>query len=363
MINFYDDKYSVRAKDFFDKILKYTTGYKIGVIDWWQLETHTVEVGSLRQFLEDHEATFFFSEEVLDRHICLPYSLRDISEVLLDYNVLYITHSVDANFLMHDNPEKHLTIPWFAKGLTPVYVPSSFKDSIVYEEKKYTFSMLLGQERFARDLLFDLLHKEDSFYTSYRNKHYNNFGDNFEEDVLKEHFTKKNLLSTSQVEIDSEHYAASHVIPANIFNNSHFSVISETRDYPYEHFVTEKFGNQFLCGRFFVWWSSGRKIEYLNRFGFDFDKWFQYAEYDSHLNDITRLACLKDTVREISSSVTLQKEIYTETKFARRNNRLRYMDLVRDYEVFSENWCKIALEEFVGPPKAEEIKVNQDKLI
>lgn len=341
-INYFKNRSPLGFSEIIEKYKTQSPHREVGVIDWWGLDNREYTLQELRKFLEYQDIIFFYSSEILNKYDDKK-SLYDVSTLANKYNVYYVIHSTDERFVLPEDVSRRFEVPWFVKGLSPVYVPSNFTDSIKYTEKKYAFSMLLGKDKPNRTILYRALGNNPNFYSTYfgHSKFKEKSNLDYEAGYMKKVLLENNLntLDTcAELEIEGKSYTASHIIPANIFNNSHFSLISETNCLKPEHFLTEKTGNQLLCSRFFLWFTSPNVTIYLHRYGIDLEDWLPWIEYDRIEDDIKRMSLLIDTAEEIASSTLLQKEIYSKTKLSRRNNRLRYMDLVRQYESDMEDW-------------------------
>ena len=311
----------------------------IGFIDWWWCTKEQRKIDNLKQFVESQDLCFFVNEEL----ICylshgVTYSVcDDILTMLNNYNVYFLMFS-EEDFNVSTDPKKTLSMPWFFKR--HLVLPENFTADFDYTAKPYTFNLLLGSEKHYRTILYLILKHNPSIYATYLGHHkykydQKNILDNDEiktallgQDVSK---TKLNtMLDTSQGEI-------SHIIPDEIYRNSHFDIVSESQADQNTFFTTEKTAKPLATGRFFIYVGRSKVFEYLKSYGFSFTNYL--TDYVSKEEDyISRLSYTSELITEITENPNMVKDIYAKTRSERIHNMQTYKKHTKHFYEKLRQW-------------------------
>ena len=308
---------------------------RIGVIDWWfitdKLDSGCInqqEANDLKEFLEAHDVCFLISEEIIRKE--LYPNLGTIIDLLNQHNVHYLLFAKESIHGPGQIPlDNTLSLPWFAKSV--LNTPEGFEADIDYTEKQYTFNLLLGRKKYYRTMMYNLSKDNKNIYSSYLGhpKYKRDLKENLDPEQIQNELISQdmntNVLNTMKDIPDQG--IISHIIPKEIYANTHFDIVSETQIIPFCKFTTEKTAKPLATGRFFLWYNSFSIKEYLEKFGFGFDGYLLH-NYDDITDDLARMNALFEIVSEISASKHLVKDIYTKTKQSRLWNMTNYNNLM-----------------------------------
>lgn len=298
---------------------------KIGVINWWWLNNEQADITAIENFVDSNDITFFLSEEILSRYHHV--DINKLFTVLNQKNVYYILAAEDYSLTVPPIRTKTFYYPWFFK--IPLHDDENFKVDTDYVYKEYDFNLLLGSKKSNRSLMFKILKDNPKIYSTYfgHPKFKNLSKTSLEEaeslavldsqDIENEKLNTMLLLNKNDI-----NYCLSQVVPRNIYNNSHFDIVAETFIKENHQFLTEKTAKPLATGRFFCWYASPHVKDYLGRYGFSFETYYQ--NYDSIDDHICRLDALLDDIKEISNNELLIKHIYDVTKDERMHNKINY---------------------------------------
>jgi len=177
-----------------------------------------------------------------------------------------------------------------------------------------------------------------------------------DDDIL--HNLSNQDISSSKLQTMSEHVwrtwrnvCISHTIPEKIYNNSHFDIVMESRPLLNTlNFTTEKTGKPISTGRFFIWYDSPNKIEYLRQFGFEFQDYL--SDYDKVQCNVDRLAQVTELIKEIGDNENYIKKIYKDTKDARMHNQEVFNKLSETYKYNINSWLSEQINRSYNSEKA-----------
>tara|TARA_B100000953_G_scaffold241997_1_gene203695 strand:+ start:399 stop:1544 length:1146 start_codon:yes stop_codon:yes gene_type:complete len=362
----------------FDEIQKEheNSQYKILVFDWWdwlwsqpgwpslndhdyKLQTNLSTDGVIAE-VKEYDICFFVIREVLNTGVfdIIPKVLNNMLIELDNLNVFYITLSEDSNFPTDES--KTFNIPWFITSGENFYTSKNTTIDFDYRPKDFTFNLLLGSERQHRTQIFETLHSESYIYPTYLGhkdfrlksaghledediwNNLTNQNENTKLDTTKEISrpnSQKNRAHKDTPYNEDRKYWISHIIPESIYNNSHFDIISESQPLMNTlKFNTEKTGKPLSTGRFFIWFDSPHKLEYLRKFGFELQDYL--CEYDSIIDGDNRLETIFELIKEIGDNENYIKSIYKDTKSARINNQEVFNELSKTTESNLSSWIR-----------------------
>jgi len=312
---------------------------KVGIINWWWLDSDQCNFDNLKKFIESQDVCFFLSEEILEKYNGI--NLNEVFSLLNQYNVYYILFSEDNTLSVKPRYDKSFFYPWFFKS--PLYIPTSFNPDLEYKEKPFTFNLMLGSSKAYRTLFYKTLKENKAIYSSYLGhpkfkKQSNVFLDDedIQSSLINQDVNLEKLNTMQKVERDSEMRVISHCVPQNIYANTHFDIVTETFVKQGHHFLTEKTAKPLATGRFFCWYASPGVISYLEKYGFLFD--YDLLGYDGIENDVDRLAAVLDLIDEITTDQSLVKHIYTKYKDIRKHNMNVYWKESAEYHTKLERW-------------------------
>ena len=299
------------------------SSFKVGVINWWSLTDEQAKLENIIKFVDSNYVCFFLSEEILHR----PggNDTRDsINELIIELNkrnVFYILFSDDGETPF--NRERLFYKPWVFKEL--LHIPSTVKIDLDYRPKKYTFNMLLGTNKSYRTLKYKILQSNEKIYSTYfghplyKDKSHTIFEETEILESLKNQDVVTNKINTMfPISRDNNIRPMSQTAPGDIYNNTHFDIVSET--VINQHFVTEKVGKPLASGRFFCWYSYYGLKEHLENYGFSFTTYFSATNYDNINDSMLRLVAMINDVEYITNDDLLVQDIYAKTREERRHN-------------------------------------------
>ena len=294
--------------------------------------------------IKKHDICFFFISEMMDMSCdFIPMERIELMQNFLTklekLNVFYFSLSEDTHFPLVES--KTFNIPWFADK--QIYTSKDTTIDFDYRPKDYTFNMLLGSERRYRTKIFETLGDELYIYSTYLGckdlKHKS--AAHLEDVDIWNNLTNQDLsnkLNTMEKTLrENNPYCISHITPESIYNNSHFDIVCESQPLRETlHFTTEKTGKPLSTGRFFIWYNSPHKVEYLKQFGFELQDYV--CDYDSIIDDDDRLEAILELIKEIGDDENYIKKIYKDTKDARMHNQEVFKKLSNTTQFNLNSW-------------------------
>ena len=323
---------------------------KIGIINWWVLEKEDLLIENIEKFVDQNDVTLFYSDEIIYNYALqgFNYNYNELFSLLNRKNVFYIFFDDDFSSIVKPDKNKVLSVPWFFKN--PLYIDTNTTIDIEYRPKKFVFNMLCGSIRSYRSILFKVLKDNTQIYSTYyghpKYKH-DNFSNELDESDIVNILQNSKITDTridTMVDIyrQGRRYILSHVVPTTIYNNSHFDIVCETFVKDDHIFLSEKTAKPLATGRFFCWHSSSKLRNYLSKFGFSFDTY--YNSYDNALDSMTRIDAMLDDVIKISNNQNLVKTIYAHTRHERIHNMEMYKKNFDDFSIKLSQWIELNLK-------------------
>lgn len=295
-------------------------GQKIGVINNWDFFDVYYSIEDVERFAKQNDLNIFISDEILD--IGNLHDYMDLIKVLSGYNTHFILASFRQEIFKYVDPRRVFQYPWFHKGFGRYQHSKNFKRNLNYTDKEFNFNMLLGKEKSYRDIIYRVLGNNEKVYSTY----------------LRDVNTCE-VVKDEDLQVSAPY---SHIIPEDIYNKTHFDIVSESQPTLPEAFLTEKTGKALYSGRFFVPYASSELLNYLMSNGYRMDSYFKYLNYSTDSDSITRLAKFFDTIDEINTSPTLIKEIYQKTAKDREFNMnhivQEQMGFLNTLEYYLKKW-------------------------
>jgi hypothetical protein len=296
--------------------------------NWYKLDEETnIPIDELIVEIKKHDICFFLISELIDMTSDYVQPgrkkvLQNLMTELNKLNVFYITMSEDTHY--PTNESRTFNFPWFADKW--MYTSKDTTIDFDYRPKDFTFNMLLGSERPHRTLMHLMIDKESYVYSTYighpnfRQKSAGHLEDGDIWNNLTNQDLSTKLNTMEKIKREDQNYCISHITPESIYNNSHFDIVAESQPLRDSlNFTTEKTGKPLSTGRFFIWYNSPHKVEYLKKFGFELQDYL--CEYDSIIDDNKRLEAISELIKEIGDNENYIKKIYEDTKEARIHNQ------------------------------------------
>ena len=341
------DEWSTNWNDefFIDTIEEHkNSDCKILVLEWqhWVPKLKSLRQNMIIRLVKKYDICFF-----LIREMAVPFGndsseMKKLLDELNNLNVFFITLSEDWKF--HIDESKTFNIPWFVPNSIYFYISENTTIDFDYRPKDFTFNMLLGSDRHYRTLFFELVGNEPYVYSTYfgHKKFRPKSSRHLEDDDILNNLSNQDIFSEKlqtmeHVKRADDHFCISHIIPEKIYNNSHFDIVTESQAlFNTLNFTTEKTGKPLSTGRFFIWYDSPHKVEYLRQFGFELQDYLCY--YDSIEDNVSRLASVMELIKDIGDNENYIKRIYEETKDARMHNQEVFKKLSRTYQSNISSW-------------------------
>lgn len=338
-----------------------TLNKRILVFDWWEYLwegnvpkfSKDVNIKLIVNKIKQYDVCFFVVTEAIT-----PYNdntgwkevLRTLVDKLNNLNVFYVMYS-ENDFLFPTPKETTFTLPWFIWNDIFVHKPENFIDDLEYRKKTYTFNMLLGSKKDNRTRLYETLENKNYIYKTYFGHDiYRNTSDSHldDSDILdmmkKQDVSTKKLNTVMKVERGDKKSSISHIIPRQIYMNSHFDIVSESQPEILQdsRFTTEKTGKPLSTGRFFIWYNSPNTEKYLRKFGFELSDYM--IDYDKIINNDDRLNSVLELINYINHDEKTIKNIYHVTKEARMHNKNLYHNLSESTKERFTEWFLEGIE-------------------
>lgn len=282
--------------------------------------------------IKKYDICFFVISELID--MTQVYATGERKKLLQEFmteidklNVFYIASSEDSNYPLEES--RTFNMPWFADRA--IYTSQDTTIDFDYRQKDFTFNMLLGSNREHRTKMFERIRPHSYVYSTYMGhlQHRDNSDTYLEDKGILSQISSQDLVSNGKLDtmvplyLENKRYILSHAVPEMIYNNTHFDIICESQHLSGStHFTTEKTAKPLSTGRFFIWFNSPNKVEYLRRYGFELQDYL--CEYDNILDNDTRLEAIFELIKEIGDNENYIKKIYKDTKEARMHNQEVY---------------------------------------
>jgi hypothetical protein len=160
---------------------------------------------------------------------------------------------------------------YFYKDLYPGFLDTRLHNTT----KILMFDALLGAHRQHRDFVFDWIQQHnlsDKIFTTYyhniRTRLDNNPNFAMETEGVEIIPNQKFSHSIDQVLYYGHRLGISCVVPLNVYNQTHYSIVAETNFDNHYNFYTEKIVKPIMCRRLFIAVSGQHYLKNLRSFGF-----------------------------------------------------------------------------------------------
>jgi len=325
---------------------KLNKNLKVGIINWWWLDKNQENIETISSFVDSQDICFFVSEEIYFKYSDV--NINELFSVLNNKNVYYIMMSEDYALLTPPFMSKCYYIPWFFKSR--LYIDKNLKIDVDFRTKKYDFNFLPGSKKSNRTLLYKLLKDNNHIYSSYYGHPTFKYTSNTElespeqhEALINQDVTTEKLDTMVFLAKEGKNYTLSHIIPTNIYNNTHFDIVCETYIRDQHQFLTEKTAKPIATGRLFYWYSSPGMVSYLEKYGFSFST-YPGSHYDQYSDHVIRLDALVESIEQVAGNTERIKQLYKETKDERIHNKNVYENCTNNFFDDLYKWIRQVVE-------------------
>jgi len=317
----------------------------IGIIDWWWCTDQEQDTENIKKFVEMQDICFFISDEILNMGHLEYADIDNMITMLNDHNVYFLMHSEESGLTVSPKSNRTLNTPWFYKSFLDI--PADFEATLNYKPKPYMFNLLLGRNKTYRTLLYKILKHNPQVYSTYLGHHkykhdvQNNMDTAEIQHKLCSQDMSKHQLNT-MLDTENGRSCISHIVPTNIYNNTHFDIVSETQADKHMNFTTEKTAKPLATGRFFLYAGVNDVKKYLTQQGFSLET-YNIKQYDHSTGYTTVITELTDYIEEITENPGLVEDIYTKTLEERIYNMHVYQEKSTNYYKQLNDWIEISL--------------------
>jgi hypothetical protein len=155
-------------------------------------------------------------------------------------------------------------------------------------KKTFYFDALLGQEKMHRNFVYEHLHTHPKIFCRYFKDTYKKQEFVWPTVAALQNNNSDNNLTTDEVNYFGYNVWISHVIPVDIYNQTAFSIITETSHCDNYVFYTEKTAKALLSSRLFVFFAGPYYLQNLHNLGFRTFSTLIDESYDTELNHKVR---------------------------------------------------------------------------
>lgn len=268
---------------------------------------------SIGKFVQRHDAVIFQTQEFAN-HLVVPILERYPNTYLITGHLPF--HEMGKTDLDHVW-DRVVYLPWSfsAQGF---FDDSYYRDS--YIDKPYVYDLLMFKQASHRDYVFDQVYNDSSLLSKTIMTYHA---------VAPEHSKKwdhlqplggkewDQLTTSTSVAIGNCTYSAT--IPEKIYDQTHFSIITETVCEQNVYVITEKTSKVLASGRIGIWAAAWGFVNHLRDLGFDvFDDVVDHS-YDLEQHGYNRLPKVIDAARSLAEHDP--KKIFNHTQKRALNNR------------------------------------------
>jgi len=257
---------------------------------------------------------------------------------------------------LNRRPEKSRVYQWMDWFLTTgkfyKSVPGYLSKLNPYAVKPKSFDVLLGQPRSHRDMVYKLMvnHQDDIILTYMRDFSQGLYDHDFKAKAIQDRpaneytwdidgldISKETINFTiEQIELEGQKISLSQIVPVNIYNQTAYSIVTETNFMNSYTFYTEKTVKPILAERLFVAFSGQHYIRNLHNLGFrTFDNVIDES-YDEEPDQQRRYTMAYEQVRYLMSQSQDQivEEIRSITGYNKRHMMTTdwYGDFTREFQ-------------------------------
>lgn len=208
----------------------------------------------------------------------------------------------------------HQWMDWFLTTVKFYKLSPKFLDKLnPYSVKTKSFDVLLGQPRSHRDIVYKLMinHQDDVILTYMRDFSQGLYDHDFTAKAIQDRPNKEYTwdleglgipkepinFTIEQVELEGQKISVSQVVPVNIYNQTAYSIITETNFMNSYTFYTEKTVKPILAERLFIAFSGQHYIRNLHNLGFRTFNDIIDENYDEEPDQQRRYAMAYDQVK------------------------------------------------------------------
>lgn len=193
----------------------------------------------------------------------------DVARFEREYHDKYPNLQIFANAVTHYSSRLQHIGQWFLRLVNPYSKEPWAQDLLTRldhsADRRYKFDCLLGKQTPMRDyiesLYKDCAYQQDFVFSYFKKDIQQGLWYDFEISSASK-FTS-DLVSYRDVEIP-----LSAILPTDIYNRCHYSIVAETTCPGDFNFYTEKIAKPMIAGRLFVAFAGPRYLENLRKIGF-----------------------------------------------------------------------------------------------
>ena len=191
----------------------------------------------------------------------------DVVNFEREYHEKHPNLQIFANAIPHyPSRLKHIG-EWFMKLDNP-YSTENWAMQLLSElddspSKPYKFDCLLGKRTHVRDFISSKCQDagpEDFIFTYFK--------DNLRDGIWGDVDISSAVDSSTRVVFRNELASVGNILPVKIYNQSHYSIVSDTTCPQEFNFYTEKIAKPMIAGRVFVAFAGQKYLENLRKIGF-----------------------------------------------------------------------------------------------
>lgn len=265
--------------------------------------SRTSWIESIRDVLKYCNQVFVFCWELHD------WTVETLSSIDLPGVSIYVSGYLDYDFqeakIFHYQKWFHYTRNFY------FYHPGFLDDNLTpYVEKEKYFDILLGRGKYHRNFVFEWLHRnyptnlQDCAVVSYQSPH------PLKKDIKSFIFENNNSHNNPIEEIECQTQSMNYhgwtiephiIVPVEIYNQTAYSLVTETNTSNNYSFFTEKIVKPILAKRLFVVISGMGYLKNLRNLGFKTFDGIIDESYDSIKNPDTRFLSALRQIKLLSS--------------------------------------------------------------
>lgn len=282
------------------------------------------------------DLSWFDHVVVLDIELSTITPDRYVRDLRVKYNNPNIHLVISAISMDHSKGSDTYIYPLFVRAVNIVNKDTTFE---YMPNRLKMFDALLGLRKSHRQYVFEQLVNTgliDQSYVSYQKNTLSEppetmycspellkIDEPIATSIRQQNNNNYNSYSLSVNAVNGHMYMASHRIPVQVYNNSYYSIVTETNEWTYP-FVTEKTAKPMLAKRVFVVFGCCGYLETLRSFGFQTFENIIDESFDQIKNPEQRWAAAFEQVVRLSKMDPT--EVYKKAESALEHNR----NLVRD---------------------------------
>lgn len=212
----------------------------------------------------------------------------DVVRFEREYHEKYPNLQIFANAVPHYPSRLRHIGEWFMQLQNPYSSESWAQDLLTRlqhnETKPFRFDCLLGRQSPARDFIAEKYHlarSQDFIFTYFKDSPKSGRWDELDDADMTQ-------VGGRGVNYRGNMISASNILPVEIYNQSYYSIVSDTTCPPRFNFYTEKVAKPLVAGRLFVAFSGRLYLSNLRKLGFRTFHGIIDESYDTIFNDAQR---------------------------------------------------------------------------